>query len=264
MAQDAPVPTSRPSAALPRGVDDHAARRVGFGLAVGKHRLDQLELGDRLAELLAFQGIAQRILEHPLGDPHADRGDVQAALVEHLHRGLEADALDPADQLAGRHPAVVEDHVTGMRALLSHLAIRLAQGQPGRTALDDESGDSAGATDRRVGARHHGVDAGLRGVGDEALGTVEHVVLAVTHRRGLQRGGVGTGVRFGEAERTEQFARRQARQVAPLLLFGAVDDDALGADAVVGAQQRTERRRGPPQPRRRCSPLPPWSPLRPP
>ena len=139
---------------------------------------------------------------------------MQAALVEHLHRGLEADALDPADQLTGRHPAVVEDHVTGMRALLSHLAIRLAQGQPGRTALDDESGDSAGATDRRVGARHHGVDAGLRGVGDEALGTVEHVVLAVTHRRGLQRGGVGTGVRFGEAERTEQFARRQARQAA--------------------------------------------------
>ena len=53
------------------------------------------------------------------------------------------------------------------------------------------------------------------------------------------------------------FAGREARQPARLLLRRAVDDDALRADAVVGAEQRTKRGRGPPElEARRRPPLP--------
>src|SRR6185437_13401378 len=43
--------------ALSRGIEHHAFRGVGFGLAVGQDALDQLEFGDLLAELLAFSRI---------------------------------------------------------------------------------------------------------------------------------------------------------------------------------------------------------------
>ena len=66
-------------------------------------RLDQLELGDRLAELLALHGIGDAVGDQPLGDADADRGDMQPAAVEHLHRDLEALALDAAEQ--GSWPA---------------------------------------------------------------------------------------------------------------------------------------------------------------
>src|SRR5690242_2591052 len=42
-----------------RGVQNHAARGIGLGPAVGEHGLDQLELGDGLAELTPLHGIAQ-------------------------------------------------------------------------------------------------------------------------------------------------------------------------------------------------------------
>ena len=48
--------------ALARGVQHHAARGIDLGLAVGEHRLDELELGDRLAELLALERVAHRVV----------------------------------------------------------------------------------------------------------------------------------------------------------------------------------------------------------
>src|SRR3546814_7485230 len=44
-------------AVAPRRVADHAARRVCFRAAVGQHGLDELEFGDRLAELFAVAGL---------------------------------------------------------------------------------------------------------------------------------------------------------------------------------------------------------------
>src|SRR5690606_40965610 len=48
---------------------------------------------------------------------------------------------------------------------------------------------AAGALDLGVGAGHHGEDAGVRGVGDEALGAVDDVEVAIAHGGGLQGGG---------------------------------------------------------------------------
>ena len=59
-------------------------------LRIGDHRLDQLEVGERLAELPALGRIGDGIGDQPLGDADADRGDVQPAAVEHAHRDPEA------------------------------------------------------------------------------------------------------------------------------------------------------------------------------
>src|SRR5581483_105137 len=74
--------------ALLRRVEHHAARRIGFGLAVRQHALDELEFRDLLAELLALAGVIHAFLDQPLRDADADARDVQAATVEHLHRDL--------------------------------------------------------------------------------------------------------------------------------------------------------------------------------
>ncbi len=89
----------------------------------------------------------------------------------------------PPIRLRGRHAAVLENDVAGVRAALAHLPVGLAEGEAGRAALDDEGRDAVRALVAGVGARHHGEDAGLGRVGDVALGPVQHVVVAVAHAR---------------------------------------------------------------------------------
>src|SRR5690606_42097576 len=73
-----------------RGIEHHAAGRVGFCPAIGQHCLDQLKLGDRLSELPALHRIGQGVGNQALGYPHTDRRDVQATAIEELHGRLEA------------------------------------------------------------------------------------------------------------------------------------------------------------------------------
>ena len=165
---------------------------------------------------------------------------MQPAPVQHLHRGLEALALDPADQVFRRHPGILEDHVGDLRALLAHFLFRLADAHARRARLDHKGGYPAGPLDLRVGAGHHGENAGGRGIGDIALGAVQHIVVAVAPGRGLQGGGIGTRLRLGQAEGRGQVAAGQFRQIFRLLIRRAVDDQALRADADIGAKGRAE------------------------
>ena len=198
----------------------------------------------RRAELLALHGEAQRVLDQTLGHAHAHRGDMQTAPVQHLHGGLETLAFLTADNVLGGHPAVLEGDVANVGAFLAHLHVRLAADQPRRVAFNDKGGDAAGALVVLVGTRHHRVQAGFRAVGDVTLGAVENVVVAVLVRAGLQARRVGAHVRLGQTERADHFAGGQFGHVLLLLLFGAVDQNALGTDAVIGAEERAERRRG--------------------
>ena len=94
-------------------------------MRIGDHRLDQLEIGERLAELLALARISHRVGDQPLGDADADRGDMQPAAIEHPHRDLEALAF-LAEPVGGRHRRLVEIDVADMGALLAHLLLGLA------------------------------------------------------------------------------------------------------------------------------------------
>ena len=99
----------------------------------------------------------------------------------------------------------------------------------------------------RVGAGHHREQVGLVGVGDVALGPVQHVDVAIAPGPGLHRGGVGARVRLGEGEGSDDLAGGDAGEVAGLLLVVAEHDQPLAADPHVGAEGGAEGRRGAPQ-----------------
>ncbi|MCY1457114.1 hypothetical protein D9M71_743750 [compost metagenome] len=111
---------------------------------------------------------------------------MQAALVQHLHSGLESHAFLAANQVGGRNAHVIEDHVGGVGTLLAHLVVALADGDTQRAGFDDERANATSAFDLRVGAGHHSENAGVRRVGDEALSAVDDVEVAVAHCGGLQ------------------------------------------------------------------------------
>lgn len=98
-----------------------------IGPAVRQHGLDQLELGDGLAELLALHGVGQTVGDQPFRHADAEGGNVQPAAIQNLHRRPETLAFPAAENGGSRDAAVFEDHVAGVRAGLPHLLVRLAK-----------------------------------------------------------------------------------------------------------------------------------------
>ena len=133
-----------------RHVLDHHPGGVGVGAAVGQHALDQLELADGLAELLALDRVADAFLHQALAHAAGQRGQVDAAAVEHLHGGLEAPSGDAADDAGGRRLHVVEDDVAGHGALLAHLLVELAEADAQGTGRQDEGADAGRALHVRL------------------------------------------------------------------------------------------------------------------
>ena len=86
-----------------RGVVDHEPRRLELGGDLRVLELHALELGDRLAELLALGHVAEGVVERALGQADHLRADADAALVQGLDRDLVADA-DVADARSRRAP----------------------------------------------------------------------------------------------------------------------------------------------------------------
>ena len=98
----------------------------------------------------------------------------------------------------------------------------------------DEAGDPLVAV-ARLGAGGDDEDLAHAGVGDEDLGTVEQVVVALVHRGGGGAAGVAAGARLGEPEPAQHLARGEQRDVAPLLCLGAELHDRRGAEVGMGA-----------------------------
>ncbi len=139
---------------------------------------------------------------------------MQPAAVQHLHGGLEAAALDTAQQGRGRHAAIGEDDIGDLGPLLAHLAIGGADGDAGQARLDQEGRDPSSARLGRLGPGHDGEEAGPGRVGDEALRTVQQIALALAPCAGLEARGIRAALRLGQAEGADDLARGQARQIA--------------------------------------------------
>jgi hypothetical protein len=172
---------------------------------------------------------------------------VQPPAIQHLHRRLEALAfpLRSADDGVQWHAGVLEDDIGGMRALLSHLPVGLADGDARRSGFDQEGGHAPGIGAGGIGAGEHGEQPGMWRIGDVTLGAVQYVSLIIlAPGGGLQRAGIRADVGLGEAERADDLSGGKPGQIARLLRRRAVDDDALRANAVIGADQRAECRRG--------------------
>jgi hypothetical protein len=95
-----------------------------------------------------------------------------------------------------------------------------------------------------IGAGHDGEEMGAVGVGDEPLGSVEHVDVAVAPGGGAHRSAVRARLRLGEGEGGDRFAGGNAGQPLLLLRLVAEHDEALAADADIGADGRAESRAG--------------------
>ena len=74
-----------------------------------------------------------------------------------------------------------------------------------------------------VGRRHELHEVGLVGAGDEALGAVDHVVVAVAHGGGAHAAGIGAGVGLGLREADLLLAAQHRQEILLLQLAGERD-----------------------------------------
>ena len=112
-------------------------------------------------------------------------------------------------QPVGGDAYVVEAHRGGRRAGEAHLALRRVGGQALGVGRHEEAGDAVAVVG---GAGHHLVEVGVAAVGGPGLRAVDDVGVAVAARRRTHRGGVGAGVRLGEAVGAEQLAAEHVGQ----------------------------------------------------
>ena len=199
---------------------------------VGQLELSVLELAQALAELDTLLRVLDSLVDSALAQAQGLRGDADPAAVQGLHGDLEALALFAQQILLG-NDAVLKDQVAGGGAADAHLLLVLAGGEAGEVLLHDEGRDAVVALGLVSHGEHH-EGIGHVAVGDEALGTVEDVVVALQHRQGLLAGGVCAGVGLGQAEGTDLLAGEQVGQILPLLLLGAVLKDGGAAQGSVG------------------------------
>ena len=184
-------------------VGHHALRGVDLDLAVGEHRLDQLEVGDRLAEGLALVGVAQRRIERAPGVTGRRRADRDAPVVEALHRKDEALAGLAAEQCITRHAHIVEHDVGDVAARLAHLFVGRAARDAGAVHRHDKGADMRVLGQGLLaGARHDQRDIGVGCVGDVALCTVKDpsVPVRIGDSGSLETGGIAARARFGQTE----------------------------------------------------------------
>ena len=208
------------------------------------------------AERLALAGVVHHHPQAALGDAERHGGQGEALDLEVAHHVEQALALG-AEQVVGRHAAVVEDQLGGHRGAHAELLFQtLTEGEAGDVLLDHERADAALAgpgVDQEHVAERLVVDGA---VGDERLAAVEDVVIAVALGGGAHAEHVGARFRLGHAHAADPFAGEDRRQDAlPLRRRGVAvevvhEQHAVGevgeGEARVGGRQRLvdDHRRG--------------------
>ena len=216
------------------GPEDEQPGRVPLDDHLGDHRLDELEAGDRNAELLPLGRVGHRRVDAPVADADAAGGDGVAAEIEGAHRDLEAVADLAEHRIVGNL-----DRVEGQRRGVGGAEPELAVDLLGREAVGVGRDEEAGEAAMRLGRVGLGEDQ--RDVGDVAerdphLLTADPPAAVDPLGPALHRGGVGAGVGLGQPEASEQIAAAESGQPALLLLLGspaldrAADERGLDRD----------------------------------
>jgi hypothetical protein len=220
----------------------HLGLDVDVGQTVAHVRL----LGERHAVALGLLAIAQQAI------PHAVPADAAAAAVLELEmRRRDCPALVlAADQRERRHADVVEEH--GL--LHARIGAALAAGahqlhglhRDARQArVDHEPREVLVALALRVGVDDHPDPVGPVVAADEDLLALDHVLVAVAHRRRHPHAGqVGARAGLGQELPGPDLAPIDRGQERLALLLGAPDQDRRRAEAptavVVGRQGEIE------------------------
>ena len=210
------------------------ARRVARQTAVGGEP-QHVRLRDQLAVALADHGVAvqpglaDEIAQLAQGDldPHLQREGQAGALVhERGDRHRPAVAL-PADDVLVRDPRLLEEQLVELG-----LAGDLHQRPDLHAVLlhvEQEVGEAPVLRRVRVGAGDEHAPLGLVRVGGPHLLAGHDPLVAVPDRAGLERGEVGARLGLREALAPDLVGGQDRRQVALLLLVGAVGDDGRAA-----------------------------------
>ena len=176
-------------------------RGLHAGVHVGELELRVLELAEAAPELHALFRVLNRLFHGAFAEAQRLRRDSDTPAVEGLHGNLEALALT-AQKVFLRHNAIFKNQVARRGAANAHLLFVLARREARERLLYDK-GRNAPVALRLVGHGEYDERVGDVAVGDEALGAVQHVMVAFEYGEGLLSGGVRAGVGFGEAERAD-------------------------------------------------------------
>ncbi len=218
-----------------RGAVDEEPARVELGPRLRELPLDHLELGERLAELLALLRVRGGGLDGRAAEPDRERADADAAAIEDLPHVAEGGA-DLADPIGVCDTAVGEHELGCIGSVQSHLLLALAGTKAGVAGGDAERGEPAVR-----GRRDHDDESGDRAVRDELLRAVEDPPVAVAARGRLRRDRVRAGARFGERPRPEMIPAGERRQPAGLLLRRGGRQDVPDAERVVCGEGEGDR-----------------------
>ena len=118
----------------------------------------------------------------------------------------------------------------------AELFLLRAKGKTGCPVLDHERRDPARAL--TAGPGHDHIDIAHPAAGNERLGAIDHIGVALAPSTGAQRGGVRTGARLGQAIGGDEIHAGKFGQIAPAQLVRAEPVDHPAGHVVNGEKRR--------------------------
>ena len=156
-----------------------------------------LESRQGAAKGLPLFHVAHGLIQSQLGGTVGGHRQDQALHLEVAHDAVEATVLR-TDQIFRRHPAILKKQLRGIGGPPAHLLQLAAHGKAWRTFLDQQQADATIAL--VTGTHRHRVIVRAHTAGDESLGAVDHIVVAIAHRTGAQVGHIGPTIGFGNGQ----------------------------------------------------------------
>ncbi|MNV29434.1 hypothetical protein D3C71_1206610 [compost metagenome] len=157
------------------------------------------------AEGTPFTGVVGGELDRVFERGYCAQASPQAFLLELFHLVQEAFAFF-ADEMAARDAHAVEEDGGRVGAVHSQFAQRFADLDAGGAHGDDDEGFVAIGSVFVAGVDQEADPARVSNVGDPHFGAVDDVVVAVFSGAGGDRGYVGTGARFADADAGDGLA----------------------------------------------------------
>jgi len=194
----------------------------------GHQELPVLVGRDRPPERVSRRDVSHRLVERRLGESDARGGDADPAAGQGRQRLLEPVALDFAEESVCAELDLVEVHIGGQLAAVSHLQVRYADPDAWQTRVDDEHRQAVAGP----GERHD--EAGNGRVRDPPFAATEDPAVAAAFGDGLHglRAQVGRRLGLGGGEGADQLSGHEGPQTTFLLLRGCVEQGVAGQDAV--------------------------------
>ena len=145
---------------------------------------------------------------------------------------VEALALLSADQVSAGNAVVVKGKLAGVHALVAQLGNVPHHVETGTLLGNEDADATAGRVGLRVGLGYQRERVAVAAVGNEALGAVDDILVAVPDRAGLDGLYVAARVGLGDADAAPLLARCHQGQEVFLLLLGTVSRDHVRHDQV--------------------------------